>query len=439
MGIVQQGIRQALVPRDVFFFRLRAVPVAPAALQGSLHIPFDAAVLADEHRNAGNGVLPGRKTVLQETAFGKFLIGGGKGCRILLVVVHVIDVRGHMEIAAGVDTGPGGVEELGHLIDDRQQIVVLLAGIGPSLVEGAPTYDGRVVEVPVQRLHPFRQKVLDAVRTAVVDSPVALFAPYDISHSVTVIQESFLKNLLMEPCPVEAGVHGEPDVLLQRLIGGSRIDAVRIEALVQHQPLEHGLAVDQEALPVQPDFPHAEIAVHPVFLEGKLQVIQPSGARFPEVQLGQRQFQDSVPRHSLYLCLAADFAFIKGFGAQSSRSLGHCVDGQEALRDVGIIKHLFDMGLGEELQPYGLPDSRGPGVIAAAGVVVAALFSLALRAAAVVVRHIQGQHVLPLSGILGDVKGERDISALVAPGLLPVYPEMALVIHRAEVQAHDSL
>ena len=40
--------------------------------------------------------------------------------RILLVIMQIIYIRHHMEIAAGVDTGSGGVKEFCHLPYDPQ-------------------------------------------------------------------------------------------------------------------------------------------------------------------------------------------------------------------------------------------------------------------------------------------------------------------------------
>ncbi len=44
------------------------------------------------------------------------------------------------------------------------------------------------------------------------------------------------------------------------ILGGSGVDALGVEALVQDQTLEHALAVDEEALAIQGDLAEAEVA-----------------------------------------------------------------------------------------------------------------------------------------------------------------------------------
>ena len=99
------------------------------------------------------------------------------------------------------------------------------------------------------------------------------------------IKEAGLEHLLMQTRAVEARRHGQADIVLERFVRGSGVDAVRIKALIQDQALEHGFPVDEEAVSVQLHLAHAEVAVHAVFSEGKGEVIQPSGSGLPQMKL----------------------------------------------------------------------------------------------------------------------------------------------------------
>ena len=77
----------------------------------------------------------------------------------------------------------------------------------------------------------------------------------------------------MQPGPVKARLKGQLYIPHQRFVGRSRIDPVRIEALVQYQALKNRLAVQQYLFPEDSDFPHAKVAVHNILPKGKLQVI----------------------------------------------------------------------------------------------------------------------------------------------------------------------
>ena len=77
--------------------------------------------------------------------------------------MKIIDVRDYVIVAAGINTGSGGVIELGHAVYDSQQIIILHpAVIVPGFVKGTPANDGRVVEVSLKNLHPFRKKIFKA-------------------------------------------------------------------------------------------------------------------------------------------------------------------------------------------------------------------------------------------------------------------------------------
>ena len=84
--------------------------------------------------------------------------------------------------------------------------------------------------------------------TVAATAPVGELAPHQVAQPVGVVQEALLEHLLVQAGAVEAGRQAELDVAPQRLVGGRGQDAVGIEALVEHQPLEDDLAVDLDRL-----------------------------------------------------------------------------------------------------------------------------------------------------------------------------------------------
>ena len=77
----------------------------------------------------------------------------------------------------------------------------------------------------------------------VIQAPVGILAPHQVAQPVAVVEETGLKDLLVEPGAIEARGKGQLDVLHQVLFRGGGVNALGIEALVQHKPLEQGLAV----------------------------------------------------------------------------------------------------------------------------------------------------------------------------------------------------
>ena len=80
----------------------------------------------------------------------------------------------------------------------------------------------------------------------VVVAPIGKFAPDQVAELVGPIEEPRLEDLLVQPRAVVTGGHRHLDVVLQRLVGGGGPDAVGIKTLVENQPLEDRLAVDQD-------------------------------------------------------------------------------------------------------------------------------------------------------------------------------------------------
>ena len=117
-----------------------------------------------------------------------------------------------------------------------------------------------MVAVAQQHLGPLGDVGGIAVGLVVV-APVGKLAPDQVAELVGPVEESRLENLLVQPRAVVAGGHRHLDVVLQRLVRRGGPDAVGIETLVENQPLEDRLAVDQDPPAVDGDLPQAEVAL----------------------------------------------------------------------------------------------------------------------------------------------------------------------------------
>ena len=211
-----------------------------------------------------------------------------EGLRILVVVVVIVHIGDHMAVAGGVDTGAAGIIVLGGLPNGPQDPLVLQV---VGLVEGTPADDGRMIYIPLDDLHPLRQEVGQTLGTGDIQAPTGMFAPDQVTQLVRPVQEPLLKYFLVETGAVKTYGHGQLDVGLQRLVAGSGVDTVGVETLVQHGPLEHGLAVDQELVAHDLNGPEAEVAACPidyvtVLLQGEGHIVQHGLARFPKLRFG---------------------------------------------------------------------------------------------------------------------------------------------------------
>ncbi len=208
--------------------------------------------------------------------------------RVLLIIVEIVDIRDHMIASAGIDAGSGIVIQLGGLIYHPQQIFILLSPVAvPGFVKRAPPYNGRMVEISLQHLHPFRQKSFQRLWPAVVQPPAAMLLPDQVPKLVAEIQISGLKDFLMQSGPIEPCRQRETDVSLQILLRRSRVDPSGIKPLIQYQPLKDRPIVDQKSVALYAKLPHAEIAFDLVLPVGQLQIVQPALSRLP--QMGLRQ------------------------------------------------------------------------------------------------------------------------------------------------------
>ena len=73
------------------------------------------------------------------------------------------------------------------------------------------------------------------------------------------VEEPLLEHLLVQPCAVESGSHRQLDVRPQRRVVGGRHYPVMVVTLVQDQPLEHDLAVQEHPVAVDGDRPQTGV------------------------------------------------------------------------------------------------------------------------------------------------------------------------------------
>ena len=106
-----------------------------------------------------------------------------------------------------------------------------------------------------------------------IEPPVRVLAPYQITHLVAVIQEARFENLFMKSCSVKTGLHGKLDVPLQRRIVRRRVDTVGIKALIQYKPLKNRFSVEQKLPSAQRNLAQSEIALHLIASEAHCDVI----------------------------------------------------------------------------------------------------------------------------------------------------------------------
>ena len=77
-----------------------------------------------------------------------------------------------------------------------------------------------------------------------IQAPVGVFTPDNVAHAVTMVQKPLFKDFFMQSGAIEAHIQGTLNISHQLPIIRCGINAVGIEALIQDQPLEHGLFVD---------------------------------------------------------------------------------------------------------------------------------------------------------------------------------------------------
>ena len=135
-----------------------------------------------------------------------------------------------------------------------------------GLIEGTPADDRRMIAIALQDLGPLIDVVGIVLRLKVV-APVGKLTPDQVTQLVRPVEEARLEDFLVQPGAVVTGGHAHLDVVLQRFVRRRGPDAIRIKTLVQDQPLEDPLAVDQDApgLRWPPCASRSNCALHPCF------------------------------------------------------------------------------------------------------------------------------------------------------------------------------
>ena len=135
--------------------------------------------------------------------------------------------------------------------------------------------------------------MLDCARLRGVQLPVCVLSPAEVAETVRPVEEARLKDFFVQTCAVEAQLHRMQDVVFQIVIGRRRVNAVRVEALIQHPATEHHASVDAEGSAHQRHAPQAEIACCAVgdrfpLCQRQLHVIQIALSDLPQMLFGQR-------------------------------------------------------------------------------------------------------------------------------------------------------
>ena len=309
-----------------------------------------------------------------------------------------------------------------------------------------------MVVVALQLADPLGQNGQKRRGIRFIQSPVRKFAPKQIAELVRVIEQARLEDLHVQSRAVEACRHRQLHVPAQRVVGGRGVDAVRIVALVKHEPLVHGLMVDLDRVAVHAHVAHAEIRRHRVRACRDLQIVE---VRLPDVpQHRLRYVQPQRRVFAAYLaCRGRDLFAAERRLRRDGIDRGrlalegddhihirrrlqlHVAEGDLSAVDARGDLQARNIALRHIFHPHRLPDTRGARV-GAAGIVVAVVDLLARRlegVSAVVLRE-DGDPVLAGGHSFRDVKRERRVAADVIADLLTVDVDLAAVIDSAEME-----
>ena len=262
------------------------------------------------------------------------------------------------------------------------------------------------------------------------------------------VQEALLEHLLVQPRAVESGRHAQLDVAAQCVVAGRRHDPVRVIALVQHQALEHHLAVEPDRLAVDAHRTQCGVAggrvdhVAGAVEQGDGNVVQ---VRAPAAHSRRRcsgtgrsrrgARSRSAPHSALAIAPPASLRVARR-RISGALPVSGCSRRMTLLARSGVSRGRRSARFGHRLQPHRLPDPGGAHVDGPARAVLPRLLAARLRALAGVAgadgdhRRVSGRrHAV-------QVAGEGREPAAVAPHLDPVHPHGGVVVDRLEVQQH---
>ena len=438
-GVVEQCCCESFVSCEPLLFRGNALAVAPALclvlIDGLslLGIPPDSAVLGYEYRTGNfSGMTNLDSSILRSV---ESVVVSAEGLGVLVVVVSIGNIREVPFVvpSRGIDNGTGGVKSTGEIyaVLDEPLVLILL-----SLVERAPAYDSGMVVVALDSLQPLGEEALPCGGSGNVKSPVTGLAPYEVTHMVCVIEESLLEYLLVESCAVVAHVDGALDVSLQLSIGGSGEDSVGVEALVEDKSLEYYSAVEVDLLVVDSDLTHTEVGLYAVVLEFEDEIIELRLEYVPEVELREVKRKKSMRLNDDSRCTSDLLAVVEsGCGDGLAVCVYALSINVEALAcEGGGALGVLYVRVGNVLEPYGLPDTRGSRVEATEGSVSLGLLTAGLTVLTEKVGSGDDDSVLALLESCGDIKLEGDEGTNVLAYGGAVYPYLGVVVSCADVE-----
>ena len=360
----------------------------------------------------------------------------GESGRVLRIVVRIEDVGDDVMPAAGVNDRARRIQTAGRMVDGGDEIAVLVA---LRFVQWTPTDDAGVAVITFDDFFPLRQEAEQRRFVGNIEHPVGVFIPAEIAELIRPIEEARFKDLLVQARAVEAHRHGAFDVGAQFAVIRRRIDAVRVEALIENEALEDDLPVDAHGFAVEIDVAHAEVALHTVAGgQRNRQVIQAAAARFPQFRRREieRQLGGAPVGMDGLLCLFC--ALIRGRHGHFRRFSGSTVEQNGDMRafigDVRRHAQRMDIRLRDVFHPDGLPDAGRPRVAAFIGMIPGGLFARGLRIAADIVFRADGNAVFAKGQQFRHVEDKRAVSAAVRPGRYAVDPNFRRVVDGAEVQ-----
>ena len=248
----------------------------------------------------------------------------------------------------------------------------------------------------------------------------------------------------MQPRAVEAHLHGKKNIVFQRLIRGRGINTVGIEPLVQHQALEHGLAVYQAFFSVKGNGAQGEIAVRRILnraflFQRQLQIVKVGLAGGPEVLFFHFQQKPGVRAVHPGAARALERALEGGLGAEFHAPgvpRNQRIHKKRAVFRIRDVLRRFDINGVHPFQPHRLPDARGAGVGAAIGRIAVGLLAEGLPAFPLAIVRADDQRVFPAVKGGGDFEGEGGVPPFMHAHALAVHPGFAAVIHRPQMQQH---
>ncbi len=101
-----------------------------------------------------------------------------------------------------------------------------------------------------------------------IHAPAGGFAPGQVAQPVGPVVEALFEHLLVQARAVEARAASKVDIALERVVDGRGPDAVRVEALVEHQAQVERLVVEKDLAVFDVDLAQPGIAVDQVIEHG---------------------------------------------------------------------------------------------------------------------------------------------------------------------------